>query len=104
MRYNSGINNKRKDNMKDYYELTILTDTNVDVSEEDIKSLASGDIIKYEDEGIKRLAYRIRDNEQAHYYYIDIKSTETDVKNMNHKMANTEWCLRYLILKVEKRH
>ena len=90
--------------MKNHYELTILTDINVNVSEEDIKSLVSGDIIKYEDEGIKRLAYRIRDNEQAHYFYIDIECTETDVKNMNHKLATTEWCLRYLLIKADRRH
>ena len=94
--------------MTNKFELTVLamTEENQEELIEDITDLIEkhGDVVKFENDGEKRLAYDIKGQSMAYYYFwiIDnLKATET--KKITRVLDGDERILRYLLIKSNRR-
>ena len=86
--------------MNNNYEVTVLLDE--DVSEEQIKALSDfvaeyGKVIKFDDDGVKRLAYAIGDKEYAHYLFYVVETNEEKAEKLTNDLY--ERSLRHLVVK-----
>lgn len=89
------------------YELTIIapesaTDTNIDQTERMIRRYAK--IIKREDDGVKRLAYPIHNNDKGRYlfYYLEL---DRDVPTkISEKFNRDDNVLRYLLVRSDTKY
>ena len=90
------------------YELTVLIhpDLEVDLEAplEKVRKLVKdngGTIVKEENQGKKRLAYRIKDSDFAVYVYMDVElPAETPLKISN-TLNITDEVIRYLLVKTD---
>ena len=88
------------------YELTILTPETA--SELDIEQVERvirryGEIGKREDEGIKRLAYPIREQDKARYLYYEINMPQGKPQELSSVLNINDMVLRYLLVKADTR-
>lgn len=87
------------------YELTILVDENatqevIDGLTEKIKRY--GKRVKFEDDGVKRLAYPILNHEKARYLYYTL-NLENDVPaKLSSHLNIDDNAIRYLLVRVSK--
>ena len=86
--------------MKDY-ELTIIV--RPDAGEEEIAKIREiieeyAKITKEEDEGVKRLAYPIFDNDRGHYLYYNLEIEMGKVAELSCKLNITDEVMRYLLV------
>ena len=95
--------------MKDY-ELTVLfhpdLEMNLDPALDKVKKIienAGGEITKEENEGKKRLAYSVKGQDFAIFYFFNVKlPTEAPLKISN-TLNITDETLRYLLVRVDER-
>lgn len=92
----------------DRYELTLLMDEASSIARE-IKyikqAIASSDgvIVKSENQGRKRLAYPINNNEHAQYYSLEITLPKGKAERLSSWLNLQRSVLRYLLVKQEER-
>lgn len=87
------------------YELTILVDENapqevIDELTEKIKGY--GKITKVEDDGVKRLAYPIRNQEKAHYLFYELELENDVPAKLSSNLNIDEDVMRYLLVRVSE--
>ncbi len=92
------------------YELTFLIhpdlEMNTDTVVNKIKGLIDvngGKVTKEENEGKKRLAYSVRGQEFAVYYYMELELPATAPAKISSVMNITDEVLRYLLVAVDER-
>ena len=80
------------------YELTVIARTGTDTHElgRIMKDYGKPHIKK---EGNKRLAYSIANQEFGDYYYVKFEMEETREKELQSKLDNADWSLRYLLVR-----
>lgn len=95
--------------MKDY-ELTVLfhpdLEMNLDPAIDKVKKLIEsngGKIIKEENDGKKRLAYSIKGQEFAIYYFADVELPAEAPAKISSAMNISDEILRYLLVKTDAR-
>ena len=95
--------------MKDY-ELTVLfhpdLEMNLDPAIDKVKKLIEsngGKIIKEENDGKKRLAYSINNQEFAIYYFADVELPAEAPAKISSTFNITDEVLRYLLVKADPR-
>lgn len=95
--------------MKDY-ELTVLfhpdLETNLDPALDKVKNLIEtngGKIVKIEPEGKKRLAYRLKGQDFAIYYYYDLQLPAEAPNKLATVMGITDEILRAMLVKTDAR-
>ena len=95
--------------MKDY-ELTVLIhpdlEMNPDPALDKIKKIiagAGGTITKEEDDGKKRLAYKISKQEFALYYYFDLSLPSDAPSKISSNLNIADEVLRHLLVRVDER-
>ena len=95
--------------MKDY-ELTVLyhpdLETNLDPALDKVKSLIEsngGKIVKTEPEGKKRLAYRLKNQDFAIYYYYDLQLPAEAPNKLATVFGITDEILRAMLVKTDAR-
>lgn len=95
--------------MKDY-ELSVLyhpdLETNLDPALTKVKKLiesAGGKITKEENDGKKRLAYRINAQDFAIYYYYDVQLPADAPAKISSTLNITDEVLRYLLVRTDER-
>ncbi len=95
--------------MKDY-ELTVLfhpdLEMNLDPAVDKVKKLIEsngGKITKEENDGKKRLAYKISNQEFAVYYYIDLELPAEAPAKISSAMNINDEVLRYLLVRTDER-
>ena len=95
--------------MKDY-ELSVVfhpdLEMNLDPALDKVKKIISangGEIIKEENEGKKRLNYKIGNQEFGVYYYIDVKLPAEAPAKISNTFNITDEVLRYLLVKADER-
>lgn len=84
------------------YELTIIAKESSTAEElADIKSTIEkwGAIHTEEDDGVKRLAYRIFNNEFGHYLFYTVELNEGDPQKLSGELNIKDSVLRYLLVK-----
>lgn len=87
------------------YELTVLIKENQHSKHyldkvQEIVELGSTKIYLFEDDGIKKLAYSINGEDEAHYYYWEFDTVSTPIA-ISKALDNTDGVIRYLL--VERR-
>lgn len=92
------------------YELTFLIhpdlEMNTEVVVSKVKELIennSGEITKEENEGKKKLAYSIENQDYAIYYYLEVKLPAEAPAKISSVMNITDGILRYLLVTVDER-
>ncbi len=92
------------------YELTLLfnpeLENNLNPALEKIKKIIAdngGEITKEENDGKKRLAYIINNNEYAIYYYIELLLPDGAPAKLGSIFNITDEILRYLLIRAERR-
>ncbi len=93
--------------MKDY-ELTVLfhpdLEMNLDPALDKVKKIitsAGGEIIKEENDGKKRLAYKISGQEFAVFYYYDVQLPAEAPAKISSTLNITDEVLRYLLVRTD---
>ena len=86
------------------YELTVLYDTEVDLVKEldKIRKIIKendGKILKEQNEGKKRLAYKIMGKDYAVYYFINIELEDSKATSISSRLNIEESVLRYLLVR-----
>lgn len=92
------------------YELTVLIhpdlEMNLEPALEKIKKLISangGKITKEENEGKKRLAYAIKGQEFAVYYYYELELPAASPAKISNVLNITDEVIRYLLVTIDER-
>ena len=92
------------------YELSILfhpdLEMNLDPAVSKVKKLietSGGKIIKEEPEGKKRLAYPIKGNEFAIYYFLDVELPAEAPSKISSTLGITDEVIRYLLVNADPR-
>lgn len=90
------------------YELTVLLKTDCDVSRaidelEFLLYVHGGKNMSFENEGTKRLAYRIHDNTHAVYTYTNVELPEDAPKSISNRLNLDDRVLRFLLVKTDTR-
>ncbi len=95
--------------MKDY-EFTVLfhpdLEMNLDPALDKVKKLIEtngGKIIKEENDGKKRIAYPIRKQEFAIYYYFDLELPAEAPAKISSTLNISDEVMRYLLVRVDER-
>ncbi len=95
--------------MKDY-ELTVLfhpdLEMNLDPALDKVKKIIDtngGKIVKEENDGKKRLAYKIGEQEFAVYYYFDVSLPSEAPAKISSTLNITDEVLRYLLVRSDGR-
>ena len=95
--------------MKDY-ELTVLfhpdLEMNLDPAIDKVKKLIEsngGKITKEENDGKKRLAYKINGQEFAIYYFVDVELPAEAPAKISSTMNINDEVLRYLLVRTDER-
>lgn len=90
------------------YELTIIyhKDTSAERIEEiEAKIREHGKIQNIEDEGVKRVAYPIRDQESGHFKFYNLTMEDSEPAKLSSELNITDEALRHLCVRVsERRH
>ncbi len=92
------------------YELTVLfhpdLEMNLDPAIDKVKKIvesAGGKIDKEENDGKKRLAYKINAQDFAVYYYFDVSLPSEAPAKISSTLNITDEVLRYLLVRVDER-
>ena len=92
------------------YELSLLfhpdLEMNLDPALDKVKKLiksAGGKISKEEPDGKKRLAYKIKGNEYAIYYFMDVELPSEAPAKISSTLEITDEVIRYLLVKADPR-
>ena len=92
------------------YELTVLIhpDLEVDIEApiEKVRALIKsngGEIVKEDNWGKKRLAYRIKNEDFAVYVYFDVKLPSDALLKISNTLNITDEVLRYLLVTVDEK-
>jgi len=95
--------------MKDY-ELSVLyhpdLETNLDPALAKVKKLIEdngGQIVKEENDGKKRLAYSLKGQDYAVYYYYDVQLPAEAPAKISGVLNITDEVLRHLLVRVDER-
>lgn len=93
---------------RDKYELTVLLNTTENVADNADKISAmvrtyGGRVQSWTDDGVKRLAYAINNEEQARYLYFDIELPTGTPAQLSGRLNITDSILRYLLVKKDVR-
>ena len=78
-------------------ELSALTE-----KVQDIIARNSGDLMRQEDWGVRKLAYAIRKSPRGRYVYLRYDGVETLVAELERRLRLDDRILRYLTVKIEK--
>lgn len=92
------------------YELTVVIRPGTDEEYEDVKQMVEkiitengGQIVKFEDWGMKDLAYEVRKFDKAKYIYFEFKGNGPVInKQLERNLLTDERILRYLVVRKEK--
>lgn len=92
----------------DPYELTVLLheacDTELGISSVvDIVERFGGRVVSTHDEGRKRLAFKINNEEFAHYIFMNVQLPKDAPAKISSTLNITDVVLRYLLVKVDRR-
>lgn len=87
------------------YELTILVDEiaqqeAVDELTEKIKWY--GTVVKFEDDGVKRLAYPISNHDKARYLYYELELEDDAPSELSCNLNLNDNIVRYLLVRVSR--
>jgi small subunit ribosomal protein S6 len=100
---------QRRKSMKEY-ELTVLVHPDLEVDLEtpltkvrDIIKNAGGEIIKEDNWGKKKLAYKINREDFAIYVYMDVKLPADAPLKISNTLNITDEVLRYLLVTVDEK-
>ena len=92
------------------YELTVLfhpdLEMNLDPALDKVKKLIEsngGKIVKEENDGKKRMAYSIKAQDFAVYYYFEVELPATALTKISSVLNITDEVLRYLLVSVDER-
>ncbi|NCU38461.1 30S ribosomal protein S6 [Candidatus Saccharibacteria bacterium] len=92
------------------YELTVLIhpdlETDLDAPLEKIRKIVSdnnGKIVREDNWGKKRLAYRIKGEDFAVYVYMDVELPAEALLKISNTLNITDEVLRYLLVKVDEK-
>lgn len=92
------------------YELSLLfhpdLEMNLDPALDKVKKLietSGGKITKEEPDGKKRLAYPIKGNDYAIYYFIDVELPADAPAKISNALEITDEVIRYLLVKADPR-
>lgn len=92
------------------YELTVLIhpdlETDLEAPLDKVRNLVKdngGEIIKEDNWGKKRLAYRIREQDFAVYVYMDVRLPAEAPVKISNVLNITDEVLRYLLVKVDEK-
>lgn len=92
------------------YELTVLIHPDLDADLEaplakirDIVKNAGGEIVKEDNWGKKKLAYRIKKEDFAVYVYFDVKLPADALLKISNILNITDEVLRYLLVTVDEK-
>lgn len=90
--------------MKEYYELTILTEKD---ERETIREFLNSHHIEGYNltyDGEKTLAYPVQGCEKAHYYFVDnMLLSSSQVRQIENDLYANYWSLRHLLLRVNRK-
>ena len=90
------------------YELTIIyhEDTSAErIDEIEAKIREHGKIQNIEDDGVKRIAYPIRNQEFGHYKFYNLTMGDSEPAKLSSDLNITDEVLRFLCVRVsERRH
>ena len=84
------------------YEVTVLTKeeaTETQIKEIEKNIVKEAKIIKFEDEGVKRLCYMVDGREKAHYLFWVVEATENAAKRIDDMLYANGNCLRHIVVK-----
>lgn len=100
--------NRGADTPRDAYELTVLLDKNRNVADsaDAISAMVrtyGGRVQSWTDDGVKRLAYAINNEEHARYLYFDIELPNGSATRLSSRLNITDGILRYLLVKKDVR-
>ena len=92
------------------YELTVLVhpdlETDLEAPLEKVRTLVTangGKVIKEDNQGKKRLAYRIKGEDFAVYVYMDVELPAEALLKISNTLNITDEVLRYLLVKVDEK-
>mgnify|MGYP003578435713 CR=1 FL=1 len=92
------------------YELTVLIHPDLEVDLDaplnkvrDIVKSAGGEIVKEDNWGKKKLAYRIKNEDFAVYVYMDVKLPADAPLKISNTLNITDEVLRYLLVTVDEK-
>jgi small subunit ribosomal protein S6 len=92
------------------YELSVLLHPDLEIDLEKpltkVRSLITdngGEIVKEENEGKRRLAYRINNEDFAVYVFMDIKLPAEAVRKVQNTLNITEEVIRFLLVTVDEK-
>ncbi len=93
-----------------HYELTVLVkpdlETEIDGTIDAIKKLVTdngGEVTTVDNQGKKKLAYRIAKEDFAVYVYVEVELPATAPKKISDVLNITDYALRYLLVKVDEK-
>lgn len=84
------------------YEITILTKeetTETQIKEIEKAIAKEAKIVKFDDEGIKRLCYMIDGREKAHYLFYVVETDNNGANKLNDILYANENSLRHIVCK-----
>ena len=85
------------------YELTIIFDERLSEQEigkiENSVILEHGSILDREDDGVKRLAYPIRDQDRGHYVFYRLALEDFKPAELSGELCRTDGALRHLLVR-----
>ncbi len=91
------------------YEILVLLNSNLEKVKldkliKDVEAKIAGNIVKKEDWGVKKLAYKIKKLDKAHYVLYYVETTPEAIDNLKEFIAlNSKDVIRPIILKHEKK-
>jgi len=96
--------------VKRNYELMFII--NPELDEESTEALverirgyideAEGTIIKFDDWGLRRLAYTLKNQREGHYYLVHFQMDTDQVKDFERRLLLADGVLREIIVRLEK--
>ena len=100
----------QKETLVKEYELTVLIhpdlETDLEAPLEKVRTLVTangGKVIKEDNQGKKRLAYRIKGEDFAVYVYMDVELPAEALLKISNTLNITDEVLRYLLVKVDEK-
>lgn len=92
------------------YELTVLINPDLEIDLDaplsrvrDLVKNAGGEILTEQNDGKKRLAYKINNQDFAIYVYMDVKLPAEAPLKISNTLNITDEILRYLLVKVDEK-
>ena len=100
----------QQEELMQHYELTVLVkpdlETEIDATIDAIKKLVTdngGEVTAVDNQGKKKLAYRIAKEDFAVYVYAEVELPATAPKKISDVLNITDYALRYLLVKVDEK-